>query len=54
MAGPFIIAEPDIPEGKSLNENIYLQESMATSLKLAGIEIPEHVAFQSLLQAGTG
>ena len=46
---PFMITGPDIPEGKTIKEDIYLQDVMATSLELAGIEKPDYVEFNSLL-----
>lgn len=46
---PFMIAGPGVAEGKTIDAPIYLQDVMPTSLALAGIEIPDHVQFQSLL-----
>jgi len=46
---PFIISGPDIPHGEQSNELIYLQSIYPTTCELAGIPIPEHVEFPSLL-----
>jgi choline-sulfatase len=49
MRVPFIVAGPDIQAGKQINQPIYLQDAMATTLDWAGIEKPEYVEFQSVL-----
>ena len=46
---PFMIVGPDVEAGKTKDAPIYLQDVMPTSLELGGIEIPEHVQFESLL-----
>jgi len=46
---PFIMEGPGVEAGKTIEAPIYLQDVMPTSLDLAGIEIPDHVQFQSLL-----
>ncbi len=46
---PFMIVGPDIPEGKKIDADIYLQDAMATSLDLADIEKPDYVFFNSIL-----
>ncbi|MBB4078627.1 arylsulfatase A-like enzyme [Lewinella aquimaris] len=46
---PFIIAGPGIPAGKRIDEDIYLQDAMATALDVAGIERPDYVEFNSVL-----
>jgi arylsulfatase A-like enzyme len=45
---PFLVAGPGV-KPKVVEAPIYLQDVMATCLDLAGVEKPEHVAFQSLL-----
>ena len=45
---PFVIKGPGIEEGKQIEEPIYLQDVMATSLDYAGAERPDYVEFQSL------
>lgn len=51
---PFMIAGPDVPHGKRIFEDIYLQDAMATSLELAGIDKPEYVFFNSVLNLVDG
>ncbi|MGB1258635.1 MAG: sulfatase-like hydrolase/transferase [Akkermansiaceae bacterium] len=46
---PWIIAGPSIPAKKKINAPIYLQDAMATTLELAGVEKPKHVQFESVL-----
>lgn len=46
---PCIVAGPDIPENERLDMQVYLQDLMATSLDIAGIEKPEYVEFNSLM-----
>ncbi|MEM0897467.1 MAG: sulfatase-like hydrolase/transferase [Verrucomicrobiota bacterium] len=46
---PWIITGPGIPAGKKIDEPIYLQDVMATSFEIAGMEKPAHVDFQSVL-----
>jgi len=49
IRSPFMIVGPDIPPGKKVDADIYLQDAMATSLELAGIEKPDYVFFNSLM-----
>lgn len=51
---PFIVAGPGIPAGKTLDQDIYVQDVMATSLELAGIEKPPYVAFNSVIDLVKG
>jgi len=46
---PLIVVGPDVPPGKRLDTPVYLQDVMATTLELAGVEKPDHVQFKSLL-----
>ena len=46
---PFLVAGPGVPTGQRVTEPIYYQDVMPTTLELAGVKPPEHVAFQSLL-----
>lgn len=46
---PFIITGPTIPKGKKIDVDIYLQDAMATSLELAGVQKPEYIYFNSIL-----
>lgn len=49
VRAPFMIMGPDIPKNKKVEADIYLQDAMATSLDLAGIEKPQYVFFNSVL-----
>ncbi len=51
---PFILTGPTIPKGKKIGADIYLQDAMATSLDLAGIEKPDYVFFNSVLDLANG
>lgn len=49
MRAPLLVAGPKIKAGKSDTTPIYLQDIMPTTLELAGMPIPEHIDFKSLL-----
>lgn len=49
MRVPLIIAGPNIPENEKRDMQVYLQDIMATTLELAGIEKPVYVEFNSLM-----
>ncbi|WP_414617876.1 sulfatase-like hydrolase/transferase [Dyadobacter sp. 32] len=49
MRPPLIISGPGIPKGAKRDQNVYLQDAMATAYELAGIHKPEHVFFNSLM-----
>ena len=51
---PFIVKGPGIPKGAKTSAPIYLQDVMASSLALAGIEKPEHVEFNDILPLARG
>lgn len=51
---PMAFAGPDIPAGKVVTQDVYLQDIMATSLELADIEKPDYVFFNSLLGLVSG
>jgi choline-sulfatase len=46
---PFVAVGPAADANRTIETPIYLQDVMATSLELAGIERPAHVEFQSVL-----
>jgi len=46
---PMIVVGPDIPKNKKVDTDIYLQDVMATSIEIAGIEKPDYVEFNSFL-----
>ena len=49
MKSPLIVVGPGIPGKKKIETPVYLQDIMPTSLEVAGMEIPKHVQFKSLL-----
>ena len=49
MRVPFMISGPGIKKGQKIDQPIYLQDAMATSLAIAGVEKPKHVEFQDLM-----
>jgi arylsulfatase A-like enzyme len=49
MRVPLIVVGPDIPKNEQRDMQVYLQDMMATTFDLAGIEKPEYVEFNSLL-----
>lgn len=49
MKVPLILAGPTIPAGKVLSTPVYLQDIMPTSLEWAGVPVPDHVQFKSLI-----
>ena len=51
---PFIVSGPDVPKGKKVAAPIYLQDVMASSLEIAGLEKPDHVQFNSVLPLARG
>jgi len=46
---PFMVVGPGVEAGGQIDEPIYLQDVMPTTLELAGVEKPDHVEFHSLL-----
>ena len=46
---PFLISGPKIKQNHIIDEPIYLQDVMPTSLELAGLEVPKSIEFKSLL-----
>lgn len=49
MRVPLFVIGPDVPNNKKINVDVYLQDIMASTLDLAGMEKPEYVEFNSLL-----
>ena len=45
---------PGIPAHTQVDAPVYLQDIMATSLELAGLEVPGHVDFRSFLALAQG
>lgn len=46
---PLIIQGPGVAAGEKIDTPVYLQDVMPTTLELAGVEVPPHVQFKSLL-----
>ncbi|WP_149304672.1 sulfatase-like hydrolase/transferase [Pareuzebyella sediminis] len=46
---PMMVVGPGIPKGKRLDQDVYLQDIMATSLELADVQKPDYVQFNSFL-----
>ncbi|MCK4276640.1 MAG: choline-sulfatase, partial [Phycisphaerae bacterium] len=46
---PLMVCGPDVPKDKKLKTPVYLQDIMASSLDLGGIDKPAHVQFKSLM-----
>ncbi|MEN8200959.1 MAG: sulfatase-like hydrolase/transferase [Bacteroidota bacterium] len=46
---PLMVCGKGIPKNKKLEMPVYLQDIMPSTLELAGVEIPGHVEFKSLL-----
>ena len=51
---PLLAAGPGLPSGTEVSSDVYLQDIMATSLSLAGIEKPDFVDFNSFLNLANG
>jgi arylsulfatase A-like enzyme len=49
MRPPMIVVGPDVPAGERRDALVYLQDIMATTLDLAGVDKPKFVEFNSLM-----
>ncbi|WP_430908471.1 sulfatase-like hydrolase/transferase [Maribacter sp. 2-571] len=54
IRAPFIFSGPGIPKNKKIPADIYLQDAMATSLQLAGMDAPDFLFFNSVLDLAKG
>jgi arylsulfatase A-like enzyme len=54
MRVPMMVCGPNVPKNKKLDTPVYLQDIMASTLDLAGIEKPDHVQFKSLMPLISG
>lgn len=54
MRVPMIMKGPSIPAGRTVDELVYLQDVVPTTLNLAGATIPEDVEFEDLMPLVTG
>lgn len=50
MRAPLIIIGPDIPENEKNNSDVYIQDVMATTLDIAGVDKPSYIEFNSFLK----
>ena len=51
---PLIMTGPDIPQGKRIDHEVYLQDIMATTLELGDIPPPQSIEFKSFLNLVKG
>ncbi len=51
---PFIVAGPNVSKNAKVDSPIYLQDAMASSLELAGVDKPDTCDFQSLVDSACG
>ena len=51
---PLMVVGPNIPKGKKVTNDIYLQDIMATALEIAGVQKPEYVEFNSFMDLAKG
>ena len=49
VRAPFIVLGPEVPKGKRISEDIYIQDAMATSLQLAQVPTPDYIEFNSVM-----
>jgi arylsulfatase A-like enzyme len=51
---PLLMVGPDIPKKHKIEQEVYLQDIMATSLELANVELTNTIEFKSLLSTAKG
>ena len=51
---PMIVIGPDIPKNQKSSADVYLQDIMASTIDLAGIQKPKFVEFNSFIDIATG
>ena len=54
MKAPLIVVGPDVPAGKRSDDLCYIQDIMASTLDLAGVDKPQYVEFRSLMPKAKG
>ncbi|MDW7693185.1 sulfatase-like hydrolase/transferase [Flammeovirgaceae bacterium SG7u.111] len=54
MRPPLMVIGPDVPKNQKVEANVYLQDIMASTLELAGVEKPAYVEFNSLMDLAKG
>ncbi len=51
---PLMVVGPNIPKGKKIESDIYLQDIMASVLEIAGVQKPTYVEFNSFMDLAKG
>jgi arylsulfatase A-like enzyme len=51
---PLMVLGPDLPKNKKVDADVYLQDIMASTLELAGIQKPEYIEFSSFMSLAKG
>ncbi|HCQ79630.1 MAG TPA: choline-sulfatase [Verrucomicrobiales bacterium] len=46
---PYVVVGPEVEAGKRISAPIYIQDSVPTALEVAGVEIPEHIQYESYI-----
>ncbi len=54
MRVPLMVVGPNIPKGKTIEADVYVQDIMASALELAGVTKPDYVEFNSLIGLAKG
>ncbi len=54
VRAPLIVIGPDLPKGKKVDMDVYIQDIMPSTLELANIDKPEYVEFSSLMALAKG
>jgi len=54
MRVPLMVVGPDLPKGEKVDVDIYLQDIMASSLDIAGVEKPTYIEFNSFMNLAKG
>ena len=54
MRVPLMVVGPNIPKGKKIEADVYLQDLMATALEIAGVQKPTYIEFNSLMDLTNG
>lgn len=51
---PLMVVGPNMPKGKKVNADVYLQDIMASTLEIANVKKPEYIEFNSLMDLAKG
>ena len=49
LRAPLFVVGPNVPQNEKIGADVYLQDIMASTLELAGMEKPEYIDFNSLM-----